>query len=172
MTAFAAGVTVTCVLDADKRRTHAKLHSAGHLLDIAMSLCGKSELTPTKGNHAPGSAYVEYMGEELNGDDCAVLKDALNAKCEELIASKGPVKAVKLSYDEAAEMCGGSLPEYIPKDSVPRIVKMDNHEGCPCGGTHVENMGDIVKINVTKLKMKKDSNKRRVLRVSYEVKGI
>jgi hypothetical protein len=32
------------------------------------------------------------------------------------------VVAQELSYAEAATACGGQLPDYIPKDSAPRIV--------------------------------------------------
>lgn len=41
---------------------NARIHSAGHLLDMAMNRCGQTELKPGKGYHFPSGAYVEYIG--------------------------------------------------------------------------------------------------------------
>lgn len=49
-----------------------------------------------------------------------------------------------MPYSEAASLCGGDLPPYIAKDSTPRVVVMvDGTTGCPCGGTHVADVGEI-----------------------------
>lgn len=34
------------------------------------------------------------------------------------------------------------------QDSSPRIVKLGDFPGCPCGGTHVTNISDLVNIKV------------------------
>ena len=44
------------------------MHSAGHLLDIAMSQAGRSDLKPSKGYHFAAGAYVEYIGEVSEPD--------------------------------------------------------------------------------------------------------
>ena len=46
----------------------ARVHSAGHLLDIAMTRAGRSDLKPSKGYHFAAGAYVEYMGEVAETD--------------------------------------------------------------------------------------------------------
>ncbi|RRT73959.1 hypothetical protein GW17_00001976 [Ensete ventricosum] len=102
-----------------------RLHSAGHLLDICMRKVGLSHLEPGKGYHF------------LDGYDVALL-------CMPF----GVVSASVLSYNEAAEWCGGVLPSYIPTDSSPRIVKLGDHPGCPCGGTHVADIADIRNVTV------------------------
>jgi Ser-tRNA(Ala) deacylase AlaX len=45
---FSAGSIVTCHVDESKRRLFARIHSAGHLLDIAMALAGRTDLQPSK----------------------------------------------------------------------------------------------------------------------------
>ena len=59
---FAEGSEVDCNVDEGKRRLYARVHSAGHLLDVAMSRAGRTDLKPSKGYHFATGAYVEYIG--------------------------------------------------------------------------------------------------------------
>jgi len=59
---FAEGSEVECHVDEAKRRLFARVHSAGHLLDVAMLKAGRSDLRPSKGYHFAQGAYVEYIG--------------------------------------------------------------------------------------------------------------
>lgn len=34
------------------------------------------------------------------------------------------------------------------QESTPRIVRIGDNPGCPCGGTHVLNISDITKVKV------------------------
>jgi Ser-tRNA(Ala) deacylase AlaX len=53
---------VVTQIDENERRMLARVHSAGHLLDIAMMRAGRTDLKPSKGYHFSSSAYVEYLG--------------------------------------------------------------------------------------------------------------
>ena len=59
---FKEGEEVSLTIDAEKRRLYARLHSGGHLLDVAMNKLGINHLKPGKGYHFPVSSYVEYDG--------------------------------------------------------------------------------------------------------------
>jgi Ser-tRNA(Ala) deacylase AlaX len=59
---FEKGQEVALEVDGEKRKLHARYHSAGHLLDIAVRRCGQTQLQPGKGYHFPVGAYVEYIG--------------------------------------------------------------------------------------------------------------
>ena len=48
---FDEGSQVECHVDEVKRRFYARIHSAGHLLDIAMTMAGQTQLKPGKGFH-------------------------------------------------------------------------------------------------------------------------
>jgi Ser-tRNA(Ala) deacylase AlaX len=50
------------LVDGEFRKTNARIHSAGHLLDVAMNRAGKTELKPGKGYHFVEGPYVEYIG--------------------------------------------------------------------------------------------------------------
>lgn len=38
---------------------------------------------------------------------------------------------------------------YLVQDSTPRIVKLGDNPGCPCGGTHVSDISEIMSITVS-----------------------
>ena len=161
-----------CHVDEAKRRLYARVHSAGHLLDVAMNKAGRSDLKPGKGFHQPVGAYVEYIGGIDAKEKDALLK-ALNEHCKNLIETTPldkPVFKKVCTYEEAdAELArAGGVPSYIPQGSSLRVLKLvDEDYGCPCGGTHVPHVRDIAEINVTKIQ-KKGKN----VRVSYGVKAM
>ena len=166
---FTVGAEVTVKVDQDTRVLHARVHSAGHLLDVAMANVGypSSVLTPAKGMHAPDQAYVEYNG-KVEGLDKDALIRALDDEMARLIRTGGRTISKLMPYDEASKACGGSLPPYIEPGSSPRVVViLPDTEGCPCGGTHVEDVKDVGAFAVTGVRVKKG-----VTRVSYTVEGM
>jgi Ser-tRNA(Ala) deacylase AlaX len=40
------------------------------------------------------------------------------------------------------------LIHQLKQESTPRIVRIGDNPGCPCGGTHVLDISDITKIKV------------------------
>lgn len=158
-------------VDGEKRKSYARYHSAGHLLDIAVRRVGLTHLHPGKGYHFPIGAYVEYIGvidmtkkeqigAEITASANAIIKEKIDA------GEAVPVWTQVLPYDEAGKVLEGGVPPYIPKGQDLRVVKLTpEDEGCPCGGTHVKNVTDIIGIEVTKI-VKKGKNTR----VSYIVK--
>lgn len=139
---FGLGSEVTCHVDEAKRRLFARIHSAGHLLDIAMAMAGRTDLQPSKGYHFAEGAYVEYIG-NVDEKDRKDLLDKLNENCNKIISSTPdsmPVFKKMCSYDEANSLLekAGGVPPYIPKGASLRVLKLtDGDAGCPCGGTHV-----------------------------------
>ena len=97
-----------------------------------------------------------------------MITDAANAiiKEKQEAASAEGVFSKVLPYEEAGKVLLNGIPPYIPAGQEFRVVKLTNEdEGCPCGGTHVKSVLDIVGIEVTKI-VKKGKNTR----VSYIVK--
>ena len=76
---FAAGSRVRCAVSEQARLLNARVHSAGHLIDVAMTNSGMaSRLRPTKGYHFTPGSYVEYEGDKLDVPE----RDALLAKLQ------------------------------------------------------------------------------------------
>lgn len=92
---FASGEEVKQEIDAQKRLLYSRIHTAGHILGLAV---GKlPELIPdvvdTKAQHYPDAAYVEFKG-FIDGKH----KDAIQAQTDELVKQKLPVKLHCSSY--------------------------------------------------------------------------
>lgn len=145
-------------VDESRRNLNSRLHSAGHLLDISVRNIGLGHLEPGKGYHFLDGPFVEYKG--------TVPQSELQSKLEEierdvnaLIAGGGKVSAAVLPYEEAVQLCGGQLPEYIQKGSSPRIVKLGENPGCPCGGTHVHDISEIRSMKISQIRTKKGMTK-------------
>ena len=157
---FVEGSEVRVEIDEGFRRMNARLHSAGHLLDIAVQRLAYP-LVPGKGFHLEEGSYVEYVGNLQDRDNAIV---ALNQECEKIIqeAEEG-VLADVLTIEEAAKRF--EIPGFLKGEENVRFVKLTNEDkGCPCGGTHVKSVRDIGRVVVTKMQ-KKGKN----LRVSYRI---
>lgn len=152
------GGQVFLSVDQDRRRLNSRLHSGGHLLDICVRNVGWDHLEPSKGYHFPDGPFVEYKGAVPQNEVQSKQKE-LELEASNLITKGGKVSVSILPYDKASELCGGSLPDYIPKDSTPRIVQLGEAPGCPCGGTHVDNISEISSLKVSQIRTKKGVTK-------------
>ena len=166
---FEIGSEVDCHIDEVKRRLFARIHSAGHMLDMAMTMAGRTDLQPSKGYHFADSSYVEYIG-TVEEKDRPVLIAKLNENCSKIIESTPESMHVfkkVCTYDEANTHLSkaGGVPPYIPKGQSLRVLKLTEEDyGCPCGGTHVEHVKDIVKVTISKIVKKGKS-----IQVKYEI---
>ncbi|XP_074294681.1 uncharacterized protein LOC141622548 [Silene latifolia] len=152
------GTSVQLQVDESRRNLNSRLHSAGHLLDISIRNVGLGHLEPGKANHFPDGPWVEYKG-IFPQTELKTKQDELETDVNALVFRGGKVTVAVLPYDEAAKLCGGQLPHYIPKDSNPRIVQLGENLGCPCGGTHVQDIADVRTIKISQIRMKKGTTK-------------
>jgi Ser-tRNA(Ala) deacylase AlaX len=143
-----AGDTVTCSVDEPRRTLNSRLHSGGHLLDMALSRLGIN-WKPGKGYHFPEGPYVEYAG-SLEGLDKEKLKNDIEAACAALIATNTPTT---ISF----------LPEGVVNGKPARVVLYGSHQ-IPCGGTHVNSLGEIGQLTIRKIKQEKEN-----IRVGYDI---
>ena len=153
-----SGETVQLSVDEERRMLNARVHSAGHLIDIAVKKIGITGIVPTKGFHNPEGSYVEYDGVL---EDAAQYIRSLETAANQLVADDIPIITEDLSPAEAQ-----ARGVYAPPGKSARFVYFDGYEsdGCGCGGTHVRSTAEIGKITIRKIKSKKG-----VTRVSYAV---
>ncbi|GLA37650.1 hypothetical protein AnigIFM63309_004601 [Aspergillus niger] len=163
-TQFDSGEEVQQRVDAEKRNLHSRLHTAGHVMSLAIhALCREGVLPPvkeSKASHYPGSASVSFEG-TLEGKH----KELIQAKTDEFVRSASPVRIHWWSMEELKEKCyvaeGFALPEG---ETLGRVVEMEGLGSYPCGGTHVTDCSLVGKIEVKKI-----SRSKGVSRVSYTV---
>jgi Ser-tRNA(Ala) deacylase AlaX len=152
---LASGDSVILSLDRDRRIRNAKVHSAGHLIDCAITQLG-IPLKPTKGYHFPEGPNVEYEGAIDNSPD---MVQKLQAAVDALVAKNSRVIAHELSAEEAAKQGA-----FAPAGKKVRMVMFEGFDACGCGGTHVRDAGEIGAIVIRKIK-----TKGGITKVSYEV---
>ncbi|MDP3742045.1 MAG: alanine--tRNA ligase-related protein [Candidatus Micrarchaeota archaeon] len=155
---FEIGDEVNLFVDAERRALNSKLHSAGHVIDVAMKNVGL-DFIPGKGYHFPDGPYVEYDGEVLP-EQREEYGQKLETEANRLIQLGSEVKVQTVSFSEVKLLCG-FVPSYLsPVDGAIRIVTVAGEFGCPCGGTHVKNISEISSVKIPKISAK--SGKTRV----------
>jgi Ser-tRNA(Ala) deacylase AlaX len=145
---FQIGEQVSLNVDESRRKLHMRLHSGGHVLDMAVNKLGLG-WKPGKGYHYPDGPYIEYEGnfEESEKEN---LREKIEAAANEFTA-EGIATTIKF------------LPDQLVNGKPARVVLYGTFS-VPCGGTHVANLKDIGSITIRKI-----SNKKGLVRVAYQV---
>ncbi len=159
-----AGDSVECSVTHDRRVINTRLHSAGHVIDMAIDSLGL-DWVATKGQHYPHLSAVEYSG-TWQPEKQEEMRLSIEQRANELI-EKDNENSLEFMPVEEMHKVVRHVPDNIPKNKPGRVVMYGDNFGIPCGGTHVKHLKQIGSVKVPKLKEKKG-----VIRVSYAVKGI
>lgn len=151
------GSSVRMKVDDDTRTQHNRLHSAGHVIDLAVHQLG-FDWTPTKGAHFPAMSFVEYATETPLAEGT---KERLQAQCDELVAT-GSTNTIQFLDTAGQPLTNPDLGHL----EAERIVSYDGF-GLGCGGTHVDDIAAIGKLIIKKTKKKKG-----VVKVSYTIEPL
>lgn len=145
---FMAGDMVECLVDNERRLLNTKLHSAGHVIDMAITMLDYG-WKPVKGFHFPEGPYVEYEVVDENLDQERI-KEAIENQCLQIIDSD---LSVHIDFDTTEHLSGK-----------PRRIISFGDFSVPCGGTHVSSLKEIGNITIRKIKLKKNR-----LKISYSL---
>lgn len=140
----AVGDKVHVAIDAEVRRRHAALHSAGHLLDACVAPLGFVNIGLS---HAPGQAFLLY---DVDGGTLPDGEEAKTALIDTLLTRAHDLVAANLPYSAA-----------VDADGVRRVT-IEGLQSDPCGGTHVRTTADLTGIEITRVRTKKGQ-----LKLSY-----
>jgi len=141
-----AGTTVTGRIDAERRDRLTRLHTAQHVLSrVVLDEYGAA----TVGNGLTvDGGWVEFEGVALDDEDVATVERLTNAAIErdpEVHKAERPRSAV-----EDAVPDGRAQLDAIPDHVDPmRVVEIGDFDVCPCGGTHVDRLGEVGRVRVT-----------------------
>lgn len=146
------GEAVTMRLDWEPRYKRMRMHTALHLLSVALAY-------PVTG----GSIGEEDSRLDFDIPDAGLDKDAITARLAEMIASGAAVTESWISDDELL-----ANPGLVKTMSVKppmgtgrvRLVSIEGLDLQPCGGTHVRNVSEIGAVQVTKIEKKGQQNRR------------
>lgn len=128
------GVTVEGRLDWLRRFDHMQQHTAQHVLSQAFWQLFKAE---TVGFHlGEQNVTIDLAGTDLDEEALVQAEALTNAK----LRGRIPVR----SYEVAAEMLPTQLLRKLPQvEGEIRLVQIGDFDLCPCGGTHVRDLGEI-----------------------------
>lgn len=157
------GADVVLQVDADRRSVNTRLHSAGHIVDLAVERLGLPWV-PGKGAHYPHMSFVEYSG-EVSGD-VEDVKRSIEEEVARIIEAGSSNEVRFMPVAEMGEYCR-HVPDNIPTNKPARIVLYNETFGVPCGGTHVRDVREVGTLSIPKIRSKKG-----VTKVSYAVEGI
>lgn len=151
------------VIDWERRHAHMKMHTAQHLVSgLAYDLFGG---TRTVGNqlHADRSR-IDFRPAKFSDGDLQQLEYESNR----ILAAKLPVD---LKFESRESLEQRVKPDRANLDLLPkqirelRVVEIGNIDACPCGGTHVRNLGEIGKVKI----LGKSSKGAETVRIEYEL---
>jgi len=158
---FSPGEMVECVVEKERRALNSKLHSAGHVVDYAVSKV-KPDWIPIKGYHFPEGPYVEYKGSAEEADKEKLRVDIEEA-CNQILKENIVPKLLFINKSGMHSVCR-HVPDNIPEDKPSRVVVFGDF-GLPCGGTHVSNLADIGHVAIRNIKARGGN-----VRVGYDIK--
>lgn len=141
------GCEVTLFVEEERRISHAKAHTSGHIVSDVISQLAP-ELQGKIGAHDPKeSLYVKFQG---------LLTSYLP---EELLSiANQRVLEVLDSGSSVTFRTDGSGPEGKPC----RMVQIGSFAESPCGGTHVRTVSEIKCLRITKIGVVKKENMTKV----------
>lgn len=163
-TDLSIGDNVSCQVDHARRQINSRLHSAGHLIDMAIRELDL-DWVATKGQHYPHLSAVEYTG-TWDPEKADEVRSSIEAKVNKLGAIEQDNRLVQIPVNELKSVCA-NVPENIPSNKPCRVVVFGDSYFAPCGGTHVKNLNDIGVVEISKLKCKKG-----VIRINYIINTI
>jgi misacylated tRNA(Ala) deacylase len=148
----APGTKVTAELDWERRHRLMRMHTCLHLL------CAVVAGEVTGGQVGEGKGRLDFNLPEGGLD-----KEAITAALNRLIAEDHAVGEIWISDQELA-----AQPDLVRTMSVKppsgsgrvRLLRIEDVDLQPCGGTHVARTGEIGKVQVTKIENKGKQNRR------------
>lgn len=146
------GEAVTLRLDWPTRHKRMRMHTALHLLSVALPF-------PVTG----GSIGEDESRLDFDIPDGGLDKDAITIRLAEMIATGAKVRERWIS-DEELLANPGLVKTMAVKPPMGtgkvRLVEIEGLDLQPCGGTHVRGLDEIGAVQVTKIEKKGQQNRR------------
>ena len=146
------GETVTATLDWERRFAHMRMHTALHLLSVAIPL-------PVSG----GSIGAEKSRLDFDMPDAPEDKQAIEDALNAMIEADHPVSEEWITDEELAANPGLVKTMSVQPPSGQgrvRLVRIGDIDLQPCGGTHVSRTGEIGPVRIGKIEKKGKQNRR------------
>ncbi|MFB6229017.1 MAG: alanyl-tRNA editing protein [Halobacteriales archaeon] len=141
-----AGTTVEGRIDEERRETLRRMHTAQHVVSrVVLDEYGAG----TAGNQVhPDRSRIDFEPANFDASDLQLIERRANEAIDRDLAVRKenrPRDVVEAEVDE-----GRALLDLIPDSVDPlRVVEIEDFDACPCGGTHVDRLGDLGRVEIT-----------------------
>jgi misacylated tRNA(Ala) deacylase len=141
----AEGTTVEAEIDTDRREKLTRMHTAQHVLSrVVLDEYGAE----TAGNQVyEDRSRIDFEPANFDADDIAFIEERTNEVIERGLSvtkENRPREQVEANVTE-----GRALLDLIPDSVDPlRVVEIEGFDMCPCGGTHVDSLDEIGRVEV------------------------
>jgi misacylated tRNA(Ala) deacylase len=141
-----AGATVEGTVDAERREKLRRMHTAQHVVSrVVLDEYGAT----TAGNQIhPDRSRIDFEPAEFDAEDIERIERLSNEAIDEdysVTKANRPRDEVEREVTE-----GRALLDLIPDSVDPlRVVEIEDFDMCPCGGTHVDRLGEVGHIDIT-----------------------
>ena len=150
--ALKVGDAVTAAVDWDKRYARMRMHTALHLLSAVLPYA------VTGGSVGETESRLDFDIPEAGLD-----KDSITTQVNEMIGGNAAVSSRWIS-DAELEANPGLVKTMSVQPPMGtgrvRLIEIAGLDLQPCGGTHVRNVGEIGKVQVTQIEKKGKLNRR------------
>jgi misacylated tRNA(Ala) deacylase len=152
-----SGETVRGKIDEERREAHRRMHTAQHVVSrVVLDEYGAE----TAGNqiHADRSR-IDFEPADFSETDIETIERLSNEAIERDL---GVTKAERPREEvEARTEEGRALLDLIPDHVDPlRVVEIEEFDYCPCGGTHVDSLGEVGRVRITNRESKGEDAER------------
>jgi len=156
------GTVVKGIVDWEKRYGHMRMHTAQHLISaVVFDMFGGR----TVGNQIYADrSRIDFEPTNLTQEDL----DKIRMACNERVAKAVPVKVYEQERGELEKKKGQlrtSLEGLPASVKVLRIIEITDYDVCPCAGTHIRNLSEIIGY----ADMARESKGKDRTRVTYSI---
>jgi len=159
-----SGTTIEAEIDAHRRERLTRMHTAQHVVSrVVLDEYGGG----TAGNQVGVErSRIDFEPADFDEADLERIERLSNEAIERdhgVVKENRPRERVEREVDE-----GRALLDLIPDSVDPlRVVEIEDFDLCPCGGTHVDSLGDIGRVEV----VDRSSKGAEVERVEFELRS-
>ncbi|MFT4884554.1 MAG: misacylated tRNA(Ala) deacylase [Natronomonas sp.] len=139
------GTPVEAEIDAERREKLTRMHTAQHVLSrVVLEEYGAE----TAGNQVyPDRSRIDFEPANFDADDIAFIEERTNEVIERGLSVTKENRPREQVEENVTE--GRALLDLIPDSVDPlRVVEIEDFDMCPCGGTHVESLDEIGRVEV------------------------
>lgn len=139
------GTRVEGEIDAERREALRRMHTAQHV--VSRIVIDEYDATTAGNQIHPDRSRIDFEPAEFDEEDIERIERLSNEAIDE---DYGVTKADRPRDEVEREVTEGrALLDLIPDSVDPlRVVEIEEFDMCPCGGTHVDRLGEIGHIDI------------------------